>query len=178
MSNKCIFLDRDGVLNKDKVDYVYRVEDFIIFDNVPEALRLLKKAGYLLIVITNQSGIAKGVYTKEDVMKCYNYLQERCDHLIDDQYFAPHHPEYDTASLSRKPDSLMIEKSIAKYKIDIGSSWFIGDSDRDIIAAQKQNLKTIQLPKLSARYNPQQKKTSQADMVADDLYDAVLKILK
>ena len=63
--NKCIFLDRDGVLNEDRTDYVYRVEDFIIPDGVPEALRLLKDAGYLLIVITNQAGIAKNKFKEE-----------------------------------------------------------------------------------------------------------------
>ncbi|MFM7020294.1 MAG: HAD-IIIA family hydrolase, partial [Aquirufa sp.] len=67
MKNKCIFLDRDGVLNVDRVDYVYRMEEFIIPPGVGEALRSLKDAGYLLIVITNQSGIAKGIYKREDV---------------------------------------------------------------------------------------------------------------
>ena len=61
MKKKCIFLDRDGVLNVDRVDYVYRMEDFIIPKGVPEALIALNEAGYLLVVITNQSGIAKGM---------------------------------------------------------------------------------------------------------------------
>ena len=176
---KCIFLDRDGVLNKDHVDYTYRVEDFEILEKVPEALKMLKEAGYLLIIVTNQSGIAKKIYKKKDVMKCFEYLQSACDHIIDDQYFAPYHPNFDTNSLSRKPDSLMIEKAAAKYNVDLDQSWMIGDSERDMIAAKKVNLKTIYLPKGSARYNPDDKKnTSYADHMADNLYEASLMILK
>ena len=101
--NKCVFLDRDGVLNVDRSDYVYRVDDFIIPPGVVEGLQRLKEAGYMLIVITNQAGIAKGLYTRADVMRCHQYLQEQCGYLIDDIYFSPHHPDYDTRSLTRKP---------------------------------------------------------------------------
>ena len=143
--NKCIFLDRDGVLNEDRTDYVYRVEDFIIPDGVPEALRLLKEAGYLLIVITNQAGIAKGLYTRDDVMNCYNYLQDQCGKLIDDIYYCPHHPKYDTESLTRKPGSLLLEKAIAKYNIEPESSWMIGDAPRDIQAGRKVGVRTVRI---------------------------------
>ncbi len=142
---KCIFLDRDGVLNIDRVDYVYRLEDLIIPDGAIEALKRFKEAGYLLIVITNQSGIAKGIYTREDVWKCYNYFQEQCGYLLDDIYFSPHHEKFNSASLTRKPDSLMIEKAIAKYKIDRDASWMIGDAHRDIKAGKKAGVKTIHL---------------------------------
>jgi D-glycero-D-manno-heptose 1,7-bisphosphate phosphatase len=66
--NKCIFLDRDGVINVDHVDYTYRLDHFVIIDGVIEALKKFKKAGYLLVVITNQSGIAKGIYKYEDMV--------------------------------------------------------------------------------------------------------------
>lgn len=143
--NKCIFLDRDGVLNVDRVDYVYRLEDLIIPEGTIEALQKLKAAGYLLIVITNQSGIAKGIYTREDVLMCHNYFQEQCGNLLDDIYFSPHHEKFTSASLTRKPDSLMIEKAIAKYKIDRNTSWMIGDAHRDIKAGKKAGVKTIHL---------------------------------
>jgi D-glycero-D-manno-heptose 1,7-bisphosphate phosphatase len=142
---KCIFLDRDGVLNVDRVDYVYRIEDLIIPEGTIEALQHLKEAGYLLIVITNQSGIAKGIYSREDVLTCHNYFQEQCGHLLDDLYFSPHHDQFNSASLTRKPDSLMIEKAIAKYKIDPDRSWMIGDAIRDIKAGKKAGVKTIHL---------------------------------
>lgn len=143
--NKCIFLDRDGVLNEDRTDYVYRVEDFIIPDGVPEALRLLKDAGYLLIVITNQAGIAKGLYTRDDVMTCYNYLQDQCGQLIDDIYYCPHHPKYDSESLTRKPDSLLLEKAIAKYNIEPDVSWMIGDALRDMQAGRRVGVRTVRI---------------------------------
>jgi D-glycero-D-manno-heptose 1,7-bisphosphate phosphatase len=142
---KCIFLDRDGVLNVDRVDYVYRIEDLIIPEGTIEALQHLKEAGYLLIVITNQSGIAKGIYSREDVLTCHNYFQEQCGHLLDDLYYCPHHEQFNSASLTRKPDCLMIEKAIAKYKIDPDSSWMIGDAIRDIKAGKKAGVRTIHL---------------------------------
>ncbi len=143
--NKCVFLDRDGVLNEDRADYVYRVKDFIIPDGVSEALRLLKDAGYLLIVITNQAGIAKGLYTRDDVMVCYDYLQQQCGNVIDDIYYSPHHPQYNSASLTRKPGSLMLEKAMAKYGIIPNNSWMIGDALRDMQAGRRVGVRTIRI---------------------------------
>jgi D-glycero-D-manno-heptose 1,7-bisphosphate phosphatase len=168
--NKCIFLDRDGVLNEDRVDYAYTLEHFIILPQVAEALQLLKDAGYLLIIITNQSGIAKGIYTAAEVQKCYDYLQENCNYLLDYQYFAPYHPQYDSASLSRKPDSLLIEKAVAKFNISCQKSWFIGDAERDMIAAKKQNLPTVQIISHKPACN-------YADYTAQNLWDAAQKII-
>jgi D-glycero-D-manno-heptose 1,7-bisphosphate phosphatase len=141
--NKCIFLDRDGVLNKEMGEYVFKHEDFLVLDGVKEAIHQLKAAGYLLIVITNQSGIAKGLYTKSEVLACHEILQKECNYLIDDLYFSPHHEDYDTASLLKKPNSLMIEKAMAKHNIDPSQSYMIGDQMRDIIAGSKAGLKTI-----------------------------------
>lgn len=139
---KCVFLDRDGVLNRERGDYTYALDDFEVLPGVPEALRLLKKNGYLLIVVTNQGGVAKGLYKKEDVLACHQKLQDSCDFLIDAHYMAPGHPNY-SASLSRKPDSLMLEKAIAKYNIDVEKSWMVGDSLRDLEAADKVGVKGI-----------------------------------
>lgn len=142
--NKCIFLDRDGVINKDYVDYTYTVERFEILPNVLNGLKKLKEAGYLLIVITNQSGIAKGIYGHEDVIKCHNYFQQESGNLIDKFYYSPYH-QSKTESLTRKPGSLMFEKAIAKYDIDVNQSWMIGDRGRDLAPAKKLGLKTIQV---------------------------------
>ncbi|GAB3332917.1 D-glycero-beta-D-manno-heptose 1,7-bisphosphate 7-phosphatase [Larkinella ripae] len=143
--SKCIFLDRDGVLNEDRTDYVYRVEDFIIPKGVVEGLQLLKSAGYLLIVVTNQAGIARGLYSRNDVMQCHQYLQDQCGNLLDDIYFCPHHPDYDTQSLLRKPNSLMLEKAIAKYNIDVSQSWMIGDALRDMQAGRRVGVRTVHI---------------------------------
>lgn len=143
--NKCVFLDRDGVLNQDTDGYLFRPEDLVIPDGTVEALQKLKEAGYLLIVVTNQAGIAKGLYSREDVWKCHKFFQEQCGHLLDDLYFCPHHPEHTTASLLRKPDSLMLEKAMAKHRIDRHCSWMIGDRERDVLAGRKAGVRTIRI---------------------------------
>jgi D-glycero-D-manno-heptose 1,7-bisphosphate phosphatase len=142
--NKCVFLDRDGVINVDHVDYTYRLDHFFIIDGVVEGLKKLKEAGYLLVIITNQSGISKGIYTYADVVRCHHYFQEQCDYLIDGFYYSPYHEKF-TNSLSRKPGSLMFEKAIARFNIDISQSWMIGDKERDLIPARKLGLKCVHI---------------------------------
>ena len=139
---KAIFLDRDGVLNKERGEYTFKPEEFEVIAGVPEALKLLKNAGFKLIIITNQGGIAKGLYTKQDVLACHHKLQQECGNLIDFMYMAPGHPDF-TESLSRKPDSLMLEKAIAKFDLDPTQSWMIGDKPRDMEAAAKVGVNGI-----------------------------------
>lgn len=141
---KCIFLDRDGVINKDYVDYVFSEEKLEILPGVKEALIKFKDRGYLLIVITNQSGISQGIYTEEQMHVCHNLIQERLDNIIDYIYFAPGHPSI-SESLSRKPGTLMFERAIARFDIDVKRSWMIGDKDRDLIPGRKLGLRTIQV---------------------------------
>jgi D-glycero-D-manno-heptose 1,7-bisphosphate phosphatase len=155
MKHKCIFLDRDGVINRDRVDYAYELSHFEILPGVPEALSRLKEAGFLLVVVTNQSGIAKGIYTREDMRACHQYMHEQTGHVIDGIYYAPHHPVV-TESLTRKPDSLMFEKAIAKFEVDVAASWMVGDKERDITPAQKLGIPAILIsetrPATQARY--------------------------
>lgn len=135
-------MDRDGVLNWERGDYTYKLEDFEILDGVKESLKILRDSGYLLIVITNQAGIAKGIYGEKEVLNCHSYLQSQTGGLINDLYFCPHHP-IATQSLLRKPDSLMLEKAIARWEIDVDKSFMIGDSFRDIQAAEKVGVRGI-----------------------------------
>ncbi|TAE18994.1 MAG: HAD family hydrolase [Bacteroidetes bacterium] len=165
--NKAVFLDRDGVLNEDNPDYVWEVGKFHVLPRVPEAIKRLKEAGFVLVVVTNQSGIAKGIYTAQDVLQCWEYLQSVCGGLIDAHYFAPYHPSYNSASLTRKPDSLMIEKAIAKFNIDRQASWLVGDSERDIIAAHKQQIRTIKV-----RTGKNETSPTETDLWANDLWEA------
>jgi D-glycero-D-manno-heptose 1,7-bisphosphate phosphatase len=139
---KAIFLDRDGVLNKDQGKYTYKLEEFELIEGVPEALKLLKEQGYKLIVITNQAGISKGLYSIEQMNLCHNKLHSITNSIIDAIYFSPYHPDQ-TNSLSRKPGSLMFERAIAKFNIDPSSSWMVGDKERDLIPAKKFQIKTI-----------------------------------
>ena len=142
--NACVFLDRDGVINKDNPNYTFRVEDFEILPGVIDALRLLKSRGYRLVVVTNQSGIAQGLYSRDQMEACHAYFQLQNGNLIDHFYFSPDHPSV-TASISRKPGTLMFEKAIARFTIDVGKSWMVGDRGRDIVPARRLGIKTIQI---------------------------------
>ena len=166
---KCVFLDRDGVLNRDYVDYSYRLSRFEVLTGVPQALYALKEAGYLLIVVTNQSGIAQKIYTEQQMRICHIYLQDTCDHVIDHFYFSPYHPSV-TASLARKPGVLMFEKAIARFSIDVKKSWMIGDRGRDIIPARQLGMRTIQI-------GDEIEKENKAEYKVLDLLSAAQKIL-
>jgi D-glycero-D-manno-heptose 1,7-bisphosphate phosphatase len=140
--NSCVFLDRDGVINVERGTYTWEVKNFEIIPGVTESLKKLKKAGYLLIVVTNQAGIGRGLYAKSDMEECHRYLSEHTVGILDDIYYATAHPDF-SESLLRKPDSLMFEKAIARYRIDPGRSWMVGNSERDLIPARKLGIRTI-----------------------------------
>jgi len=170
--NKCIFLDRDGVLNQEIGNYVYRPEELIIPAGVPEALQLLKGAGYKLVVVTNQAGIAQGLYTRREVLLIYGLIQDACNGALDALYFSPYHPRYDSASLSRKPGSLMLEKATARFGIDPARSWMVGDRQRDLEAARPLGVKGIFIR------NEQETAPAEAVYVANDLLDAARFVLR
>lgn len=145
--NKAVFLDRDGVINRERGEYTFRVEDFEFLDGVEEALKTFGERGYLLIIISNQSGIAKGLYGIEDVEKInthiLNYFKAK-NIDITEIYYCPHHDDYGKC-LCRKPAALMLEKALARFQIDPASSYMIGDMDRDIEAATKLGIKGIKI---------------------------------
>ena len=96
------------------------------------------------MIVSNQSGIAQGFYNQQQIEACHQYFQQQSGKLIDHFYFSPDHPSV-TASLSRKPGTLMFEKAIAKFNIDVSKSWMVGDRGRDIIPARTMGIKTIQI---------------------------------
>jgi len=137
--SKAIFLDRDGVLNIEKGHYISHVDDFEINKQAITFLQTAISKGYKLIVITNQGGIAKGLYSKETLFQIHQKMKE--DFLLykikfDAIYYCPHHNDFGKC-LCRKPDSLMIEKAIHRFRIDKNQSFMIGDKERDVEAAQK-----------------------------------------
>ena len=134
--NKAIFLDRDGVLNVERGDYVWQPPAFEIAPGVVEWLPKLKAAGYRLIVVTNQGGIAKGLYTNAEVWDCHQLIQEATGGVLDALYYSPYR-DNQTRSLMRKPDSLMLERGAARFLIDMNQSWLFGDAERDLVAAKK-----------------------------------------
>lgn len=140
--DKCVFLDRDGVLNEERGTYTYKLEDFKIIPGVKSALEDLKNAGFFLVVITNQAGITRGLFTKQDMQACHNFLQNETGNHIDSFYYAPNYPDYSN-SLLRKPDSLMFEKAIAKHNIAVEYSYMIGNSERDMTPALKLGIQTM-----------------------------------
>lgn len=145
MSTKAVFLDRDGVINVERGDYTWRIEDFVFREGLFDSLRAFQKAGYGLIVITNQGGIAKGRYTSADFDALTDWMLERLDSEgvhIDDIFYSPHHQDHGL-SLDRKPDSLMIERALHRHRLDPALCVMIGDSERDIFAAEKVGVRGI-----------------------------------
>ncbi|OWP26376.1 histidinol phosphatase [Fusobacterium polymorphum] len=146
---KAIFLDRDGTINVEK-DYIYKSEDLVFEEGTIEALKTFKNLGYILIVISNQSGIARGYFTEEDLNIFNNNMNEilkRNGIEIIEFYCCPHHPdgigEYKKVCECRKPNNKMIEDAIKKYNIAREKSYMIGDKTSDIGAGLKSNLKTV-----------------------------------
>ncbi len=153
--NKAIFLDRDGVINAERGDYTWLLEDFKINEGLTDALQIFQKKKYLLIVISNQGGIAKGIFKKEDVDYLHLHLvrvfKSRAIELTE-IYYCPHHPDV-SKCICRKPGSLLLEKAIARFNIDPAKSYFIGDADRDVEAGQKAGVKTIKMAANSSLIN-------------------------
>ena len=141
---KAIFLDRDGVINKE-IGFVFRLEDFIFTGDIFQSLKKLQDAGFIFIVVTNQSGIAKELYTHEDVAKVHAHMlgaMKENGITISEIYYCPHHSDVEPC-ICRKPDSGMLEKAIARFDIDVSKSFLIGDKERDILAAEKAGVKGI-----------------------------------
>ncbi len=159
---KAIFLDRDGVINHDPGDYTTSITEFTILPDVIPALVQWSEKGYIIVVITNQGGIAKERYTFDDFYEIDDYMKSKfleAGVAYVETYFCPHHDAI-SHCLCRKPHSGMIEKAIAKHGIDPDQSVMIGDKWRDLEAAQgagvkgikidvNQSLKTIDLTKFS-----------------------------
>ena len=147
MQKKAIFLDRDGVINKEK-NYLYKKEDFEFIDGVFEACRYFQEIGYQLVVVTNQSGISRGYYQEEDFHKITKWMLEQFESQnikILDVFFCPHGPE--STCNCRKPKPGMLLEAKEKHKIDMKNSWMIGDKEADVGAANAAGIKNTILVK-------------------------------
>jgi D-glycero-D-manno-heptose 1,7-bisphosphate phosphatase len=144
---KAVFLDRDGVINHDPGDYTKTLEEFTILPDVLEAFQMIKENNYRIILVTNQGGVAKGLYPLENVYKIHNYLRAEALKVgveIDEIYFAPYHDDYGR-SLSRKPGSLMVEKGLAKFQLNPAECVLVGDKARDVECGEKVGVPGIQI---------------------------------
>jgi len=135
MPTKTIFLDRDGVINKE-VNYLHKIDDFEFIDGIFDTCQHFQSLGYKIIIITNQSGIYRGYYTENDYQKVTQWMLTQFtneDINILDTFHCPHGP--DSTCNCRKPKPGMFLNAKTKYNIDMKNSWMIGDNEVDVIAA-------------------------------------------
>jgi D-glycero-D-manno-heptose 1,7-bisphosphate phosphatase len=157
-------------------------DDYAIFPYVPEALRLLKQAGFLNIIVSNQPDYAKGKANLENLRAIATNLEsfsrnDGC--LIDTSYYCYHHPEgivpeYTKVCRCRKPGTLFLKEALAKYQLDVKNCWFIGDSDVDIECGKRMGIKTISI---NYKHSAKKRMKIDADFSANDLYQAVCIVL-
>jgi len=147
MTKMAVFLDRDGTLNVEK-GYVHRIDDWEWIPGAIESILSLKKLGFLVVVVTNQAGIARGYYSESDMHKLHEHInQELKKHstCIDAFYHCPHHAEFGKIRdcECRKPLPGMIEQAKSDLDIDLTHSWLIGDKISDIQAGMAAGVKSI-----------------------------------
>jgi D-glycero-D-manno-heptose 1,7-bisphosphate phosphatase len=149
---KAVFLDRDGTINVER-GFVHRIEDFEFVDGAAELIGRLNREGYLVVVVTNQSGVARGLYTEEDVKVLHRYIDRelaKSEAHIDRFYYCPHHPEaplsnYRKNCACRKPKPGLLLQAIAELDIDPEVSYMIGDRARDICAGKRAGIESLQI---------------------------------
>jgi len=140
---KAVFLDRDGVINED-LGYVGKIENFQFKKGIFEVLKELQNRGYLLFIVTNQSGIGRGYYTKQDFFDVMEYAKNELKKeniTITDFAYCPHTPDENCDC--RKPKPKMILDLAKKYNIDLQKSWMVGDKKSDVEAGKNAGVKTL-----------------------------------
>lgn len=148
--NRAVFLDRDGTINEE-MGYINHVSRFKIFDFVPAAIQLLNRAGFKVIVVTNQSGVARGYFTESLLNEVHNKLIEQVKKQgaeIDRIYYCPHHPSegqppYRMVCNCRKPKTGMIDQAQRDFRLDLQRSIIIGDRYKDVLFGHKAGFKTM-----------------------------------
>lgn len=144
--NKAVFLDRDGVINKKRDDYVKNINEFAMLPDVPKAIKLLNQKNFLVIIITNQSIVNRELVTHEGLAQIHDFMKnelEKHGAFVDAIYYCPHRP--DENCKCRKPRTELIEKAVKNHLISTNLSWFIGDSESDIMAAKKAGITAIRI---------------------------------
>ena len=145
-----LFLDRDGTLNVD-TDYLHEIEKFQWMPEAREAVKYANDRGYLVIVVTNQSGVARGMFGEDAVQELHRFMDEELEKIgahVDAYYYCPHHPEaavpaYRKDCSCRKPKSGLIDKACRDFAIDLEHSLMVGDSLRDVECAEGAGVRGI-----------------------------------
>lgn len=170
---KAVFIDKDGVLVED-IGFVHKIEDFRLIENAVEGLKLLKN--YKLFIVTNQSGIGRGIYKVEDFLRFNNHLIDALKKHkinIEKTYYCPHKPE-DNCDC-RKPKTKFLKKAEKEFSVNLKKSFVIGDKKADIELGKNGGCRTI-LVLTGDRINAKNQVNS--DFVAEDLLEAAKWILK
>ena len=180
-----IFLDRDGTLIED-VDYLQHADQMRVLPGVPEALRALQSAGYALVIITNQSGVARGLLTEETLAELHQELVYRLGEqgvTVDGIYYCPHHPEHGSAEYRvdcecRKPGTALLEQAGQDIGLDLGASWAVGDKLSDLAGAVRLGCRAVLVRTgYGADHEGLLGSTDFQALVADDLAEAAHLIL-
>ena len=153
MPIKTIFLDRDGVINKE-INYLHKIDDFEFTDGIFDACLYFLNLGYKIIIITNQSGISRGYFTESEYQKVTQWMLNQFKYKnisILDVFHCPHGP--DSSCNCRKPNPGMFLQAKAKHNTDMTKSWMIGDKERDIIAANKAGINNTIMLKTDHKFN-------------------------
>ena len=143
ISQKAAFLDRDGVINKD-TGYLHNISDFKWIEGAIEALKILKENNFLIIIISNQSGVARGYFSEQDVHRLHKWINlQLSEHniKIDDFFFATELPDTEISKTRRKPSPKMIDEAIEKYNLNRNDCFMIGDKNIDLLAAKNAKIR-------------------------------------
>ncbi len=187
--NRAVFLDRDGVINRNLPNLVSEKQFELVSDSVPAAVKRAKEAGYRVIIITNQPVIAKGFCTREDVERIHEHMKSILaakGARIDAIYVCPHHPEKGFAGEvkalkidcdCRKPKPGLILQAAKEHQIDLGNSWMIGDSVVDVAAGKAAGVRTILLAGSENGSKDEKRITAVPDFQAIDINEAVSIVL-
>ena len=169
---KAAFLDRDGTIARD-VPYCRRTEDFELLPFVPQAIKLLNKYGFKVVVITNQSGVSRGYFTEATLHQIHQHMKEelaKYDAQISAIYYCPHHP--DDGCECRKPKPKLILQAAEELGINPELSYMVGDMMQDVMAGKAAGCKTVLLNS-DPDPNEEALETDAPDYIAPDLLEAV-----
>ncbi len=181
-----VFLDRDGTVIED-VDYLSRLDQLVLFPWTVDAVRLLARAGFLTVVVTNQSAVARGIVTEDFVRESHGELNRRLGAggaRIDAFYFCPYHPEaaierYRAESRCRKPSPGMIEDGARDLAVDLSRSWMVGDRWIDVATGNAAGVRSLLvLSGHQGRMQEQAPAGARADAILNNLMEAVGWILR
>ena len=174
MKNKAVFIDRDGTINVN-VEYLDNPDNFKMYPRVAEGIKLLQNNDFKIIVITNQSGIARGYFSEKTLEKIHQKMKNELSKKgasIDALYYCPHHPDDDCNC--RKPKTGLFERAIRDFDIDLNNSYIIGDRMIDVEAGHKIGLKTILVPEKKELVKREMNESDiNPDFMCDDFYSGV-----